>query len=63
MDSTNTPTAFRVHAASTVRHAEETTAVIFAHGQVAIGMSIAQARELSMALARAADEAELKLPQ
>jgi hypothetical protein len=26
-------------------------------------LSIAQARELSMALARAADEAELKLPQ
>lgn len=53
---------FRVHALSTdIPSADYQGAVIFSHGQMAIGMSIAQAREISLALAKAADDAELKL--
>lgn len=52
---------FRVHAPDFIRSAKDDTAVIIGHGQMAIHLSIAQARELSLALAKAADDAELKL--
>jgi len=42
-------------------HADDPNAVMFGYGRMVISMTIAEARELSMALARAADEAELKL--
>lgn len=55
---------FRVHAMPLgVSDAEDRTAVIIGHGQMSIGLSIAQAREIALSLERAADEAELKLPQ
>jgi hypothetical protein len=60
MDSTNEP-AFRATAASTVLNADDDCAVLAIHGQVVFHMSIAQAREFSMALAKAANDAELKL--
>lgn len=41
--------------------ADDRGAVLISHGRVSMGMSIAEARELSLELARAADEAELKL--
>lgn len=62
---TNSPDleAFRATAPGIATRVDDTSAVLISHGQVVVGLSIAQARELSMALARAADEAELKLPQ
>lgn len=56
-------TPYTVIAATSVSDPEDTTAVILVHAQITAGMSIAQARELSLALARAADEAESRLPE
>lgn len=56
-----TERTFRVQASDHPHSADDKTAVIAGIGQVAIYMTIAQARELSHALALAADEAEAKL--
>jgi hypothetical protein len=50
-----------VHAASVVTDADDPSAVSLIYGRQWCGLSIAEARELSLALARAADDAELKL--
>lgn len=54
---------FSVYASERIHTAEDTNAVIIGYGQIAISLSIGQARELSMDLARAADQAELTLPE
>lgn len=54
-------TLFEVHATEFALDAEDTDAVIINYGQMSIGLSIAQARELGLALQRSADEAEAKL--
>lgn len=54
-------TPFRTYASKVVTDADDPWAVIIEHGQVTLHLTIAQARELSLALAVAADEAELKL--
>jgi hypothetical protein len=54
---------FRAHAFPTPpNHADDPNAVMLGYGRMVVPMTIAEARELSMALARAADQAELKLP-
>lgn len=55
IDIYNVLVGFRVHGE------DDSTAVILCHGRVSFGLTIAEARELSLALARAADDAELKL--
>lgn len=57
--------AFRAHAmpVPTINDADDKHAVLLGHGRVVMSMSIAEARELSLELQRAADEAELKLPK
>lgn len=56
---------FRAHAmpVPTIAHADDKHAVLLGHGRMVVSMSIAEARELSLELQRAADEAELKLPK
>lgn len=54
--------SFRAHAfPAAPDHAEDQHAVILGYGRMVINMSIAEARELSHALAVAADDAEAKL--
>lgn len=50
-------------AANVVTDADDPSAVSLVYGRQWCGLSIAEARELSMQLARAADQAELKLPE
>lgn len=47
----------------TLDHADDKHAVLLGHGRMVISMSIAEARELSLELQRAADDAEMKLPK
>lgn len=54
-------TQFRVLAGTAVTHAEDESAVIFTSGPVAVCMNIAEARQVAVALARAADEVELSI--
>lgn len=63
MDRTNTPARYIVEVADQVDTAEMFNALDLRIDYHHHSLSIAEARELSMALARAADEAELKLPQ
>lgn len=57
--------SFRAHAmpVQTLDHADDTHAVLLGHGRMVLSMSIAEARELSLELQRAADDAEMKLPK
>jgi hypothetical protein len=48
---------------SPAKDVDDITAVILMHGQMRVLLSISQARDISNRLARAADDAELKLPQ
>jgi hypothetical protein len=61
MSTTNSPydvlVGFRVYGP------DDTTAVIVTHGRATFGLTIAEARELALAIEKAADEAESKLPQ
>ena len=61
---TGSEKAFRAHAmpVPTLDHADDKHAVLLGHGRMVLSMSIAEARELSLELQRAADDAELKLP-
>jgi hypothetical protein len=53
---------FRINASPfPPRDGDDTSAVLIGHGQIAIGLSIAQARDIANRLALAADDAELKL--
>jgi hypothetical protein len=49
--------------ASMIIDADDMTAVIVSSGRACLSLSIAEARQLSLEIARAADEAELKLSQ
>jgi len=54
----------QAHAAITpLFDADSPNAVYISTGRALISMTIAEARELSLALARAADDAEMKLPK
>jgi hypothetical protein len=63
MDRTNSPARYTVEVADQVDTAEMFNAIDLCIDYEHHSLSIAEARNLSMALACAADEAELKLPQ
>lgn len=55
---------FRAHAFPMPPHnADDPNAVMLGYGQMVISMTIAEAREIALALSKAADEAEAKLPK
>jgi hypothetical protein len=53
--------AFRVFPATHVINANDQSAVLFSTGMASIGWSIAEARQVALAIGRAADEAEYHL--
>jgi hypothetical protein len=63
MDSTNSPARYTIEVADRIEVDDMFNAIDLCIDYEHHSLSIAEARNLSMALACAADEAELKLPQ
>jgi hypothetical protein len=52
---------FNVYPGRLIQSSDEKSSVLLCHGQLAIGFTVAQAREVSEKLARAADDVEFEI--